>query len=641
VSQANRVAAPTVPPTILGLGVTGHRDDNKVLSANLSAVHAVLNDVLRRIDRLVRERQVPTGPSVSLRLHSLFADGTDRSVAAMAASLGWDIAAILPFGRDLYSTVLEVERDETAAAESLAGALADARTFALADADREIAQLLALARAGDGAAARLLDAAVSSRIATAGAVMIQQSDIVIAVWDGVTRDHVGGTGHTLHCALGMGAAVLWIDPAEPENWRILRTTEALVAPKVQGAEERNRLLADLIDEALGTEPAAVSASSMASFAGEHWQDHSERWWTAYRRVETMFGDQRPFRSLRQRYERPEDIETGSGAPTLAKARALPGADVRFVRSIGTEVMRRFAWADGISARLSDAYRGGMTINFVISAFAVFAGIAYQPLASPEQKWAFALVELLLLTTILAITALGQRRRWHARWFEGRRVAEYLRHATILLLIGAARPAGRWPKGTTTSWPEYYARHALRSLGLPEATVTSAYLHGVASEMLGPVISSQRDYHEAKATRLSRVHARLDRFSTWMFKAAVVSVGVYLLLALAASGHAIAEARLEKAAKIFTFLGVFFPVSGAAIAGIRYFGDFERFSAISEVTASKLDNLHARLNLLLAAPVERLRYDEVAELAHAADDVIVSEIESWQAVFGGKHVTVPV
>jgi hypothetical protein len=32
---------------------------------------------------------------------------------------------------------------------------------------------------------------------------------------------------------------------------------------------------------------------------------------------------------------------------------------------------------------------------------------------------------------------------------------------------------------------------------------------------------------------------------------------------------------------------------------------------------------------------------VADLAHAADEVVVSEIESWQAVFGGKNVTVPV
>ena len=32
---------------------------------------------------------------------------------------------------------------------------------------------------------------------------------------------------------------------------------------------------------------------------------------------------------------------------------------------------------------------------------------------------------------------------------------------------------------------------------------------------------------------------------------------------------------------------------------------------------------------------------VTELAHAADDIVFAEIENWQAVFGGKHIAVPV
>ena len=35
------------------------------------------------------------------------------------------------------------------------------------------------------------------------------------------------------------------------------------------------------------------------------------------------------------------------------------------------------------------------------------------------------------------------------------------------------------------------------------------------------------------------------------------------------------------------------------------------------------------------------YDLAANIARAMDEVVVSEIENWQAVFGGKHITVPV
>jgi hypothetical protein len=103
----------------------------------------------------------------------------------------------------------------------------------------------------------------------------------------------------------------------------------------------------------------------------------------------------------------------------------------------------------------------------------------------------------------------------------------------------------------------------------------------------------------------------------------------------------AARALPQATEIFTFLGVLLPTFGAAIAGIRYFGDFERFAAISEVTAGKLDAVHARITLLLSGGEAALDYGRVSDLAHAADDIVVSEIENWQAVFGGKHVTVPV
>ena len=64
---------------------------------------------------------------------------------------------------------------------------------------------------------------------------------------------------------------------------------------------------------------------------------------------------------------------------MAAARVLTASDPAFAPSLDVEVLRRFAWADGISAWLSDAYRGGMTANFVLAACAVVVGLAYQPL----------------------------------------------------------------------------------------------------------------------------------------------------------------------------------------------------------------------------------------------------------------------
>jgi hypothetical protein len=326
---------------------------------------------------------------------------------------------------------------------------------------------------------------------------------------------------------------------------------------------------------------------------------------------------------------------------MTAAAALPGQSGDFIAHIKTDVLRRFAWADGISARMSDTYRGGMILNFLFSSFAIVGGIAYLPFASTGDKWLFALFELTLLAAILVITFVGQNRRWHGRWFETRRVAEYLRQAPIMLVLGVGRPGGRWPRGAHTSWPEFYARHALRDAGLPPVTLTPDYLKGALAGLLLPHVTSQRDYHRAKAHRLEQAHRRLDRLSELMFTLAVVSVSLYLLLKFGGAVGLISPDIAYGSSKLFTFLGVLLPTFGGALSGIRFFGDFERFSAISQVTAGKLDAILARLAPLLAAPDSAIDYARAAELAHATDDVVTSEIESWQAVFSGKHITVPV
>ena len=76
--------------------------------------------------------------------------------------------------------------------------------------------------------------------------MIEQSDILIGIWDGASRAFIGGTGHTLAVALEMGAPVIWIDANAPESWRILRAPESLALLAAPPGEDRAALLATLV-----------------------------------------------------------------------------------------------------------------------------------------------------------------------------------------------------------------------------------------------------------------------------------------------------------------------------------------------------------------------------------------------------------
>ena len=655
------------------MGVTGHREANATFAANRTAIEKTLTAVFALIDQAVAA--VPAvsaqGSGAPTRLHSLLVDGLDQIAASQAVARGWEVVAPLPFGSMLNTAINAhpVDGDEArklmsgdsavsvatqARVASLLNLAGQARLFELADRDDEIAALF-LARLDapqDVSKAQAYSFAASERVALAARVMIEQSDLIIGVWDGVSTSFVGGTGHTIALALDMGAPVVWIDARAPEDWCILYVPESLagiMAGAPMGPDREDaliRLVQSAVKPTAGTKPSdhAKHAEGLAALDAEQWRPHSNPVWHGYRRVEALFGStDRPdrYRSLRQTYESPDGIADGTFGPPMSLAASLPGQEPGFVDRIKIEVLRRFAWADGISARLSDTYRGGMILNFLFSAFAIVGGVAYLPFSTTNQKWIFAVFELALLAGILVITFWGQNRRWHGRWFETRRVAEYLRHAPIMLMLGVARPPGRWPRGAHTSWPEYYARHALRDVGLPEVKVTTAYLRASLTGLLLPHVTAQRDYHRQKAARLALAHHRLDKLSEAMFTLAVVSVSFYLGLKLAGALHMIDTEIAAGLSKLFTFFGVLLPTFGGAISGIRFFGDFERFSAISEVTSEKLQVVSDRLELLLAAPDGAIGYARAAELAHAADDIVVGEIESWQAVFGGKHITVPV
>jgi hypothetical protein len=668
---------PPPPPVRLALGVTGHRPGNAAYAQNEAAIMATLGRLFDVIANAVAAEtpHLGLGGGAATRLHSMLVDGVDQIAALEAIARGWDLVAPLPFGQALNRAINAHPESVADAHALLAGAepgdsdcaaraaaidrfSPKAQLFPLADRDPEITSLyLAMLDVPhDRARSRAYAFAASERVELAAHVMIEQSDLLIGVWDGASTSMVGGTGHTIALALDMGAPVVWIDARRPDGWFVLNAPEelaAIMAASVPAAGAAcdaaavERLVGAALRPAVGPHHVVRTNGHLegpAALASARWRPHSTVLFHGYRRVEALFGatDNRGrTRNLTVTYEPPAAIAGGSAAAQLGAIAALPGQDATFVPKLATGIMQRFAWADGISAHLSDTYRGGMMLNFLFSAFAITVGIAYLPFATSDQKWLFALVEMTFLIGILGITFVGQRRRWHGRWFETRRVAEYLRQAPYMLLLGVARPAGRWPRGTHTSWPEHYARHTLREIGLPRVTITTAYLRAALQGLLLPMVTGQRDYHRAKAARLARAHHQLDAVSETLFTLAVVSVASYLAFKLGGKLGVISPDIAKNLSYGFTFLGVFLPTFGGAISGMRFFGDFERFSAISEVTAEKLDGVAQRLHVLLAAPESAVDYARAAELAHATDDIVIGEIESWQAVFGGKHITVPV
>ena len=639
---------PVESPVRLAIGITGHRGGNG------ADIAAVLEQIFTEIEEaLAAERSAAPELIVHpTRLHTLLAYGVDQLAAAAANELGWEIVAPLPFGRTLNIAINAHPQSHADGMALLAGGDASdpdvqahanrirhwsdhARLFQLADRDAEIAALFeaTLASPNDALRSRHFRAAVGSQAALAGRVMVEQSDLLIGVWDNGYRDSVGGTGHTIVSALEIGTPVLLIDPARPEHWSILSSTESLAGWQAHTGKDRERLHS-VISNALR----ARDGSMARTLQDETWHPRSTRAATLYRRIEALFGGEpRPFRSLVQHFESPERIASGSAAPLVEVATALArrrsraclGRDRR--HPAGLRARRRHI--DATVGQLSQ--RHGRQLSPVRT-----RGDSSARLGVGGDKWLFSLAEFGLLSAIVLITWLGGRRRLHARWFETRRAAEYLRHAPILLLVGVARPPSHWPQATDAAWPEYAVRHKLRALGLPEMIVTRAFLRSALQGLFAPHVASQRAYHQAKCKRLETISHRLDRLAVTLFKVAVGAVALWLLLSAGAALQWLPHEWPNASSNTFGFLAVALPTLGASIAGIRYFGDFERFAAISEVTAGKLAQVEERIGQLLAGPDAAIDYEGVSRLAHGIDGIVVDEIESWQAVFSGKPMALP-
>ncbi len=230
------------------MGITGHRESYPALADNRLGVADALQGVFGRIDDGLRALRpvAATSPGSTARLLTLLAHGVDQTAAIQAEVRGWEIVGVLPFGQRVNAVVnaLPQTREDALAllgdgtapepavqarAEQIRQWSGKTRVFALADRDAEIEALMLATfdTPDDLEAAQQFGAAVSAQAALAGRVMIEQSDLLVGVWDGRTHSRVGGTGHTIITALEVGTPVLLIDPVRPEDWSIVYSIEEL------------------------------------------------------------------------------------------------------------------------------------------------------------------------------------------------------------------------------------------------------------------------------------------------------------------------------------------------------------------------------------------------------------------------------
>lgn len=571
----------------LRVGVTGHRLA-RLEGVDLPSLAEGVRAVMAAIDGTLRD-------APSLHLVSSLAEGADSIAADAALGQGWRLDVVLPLPQADYAGDFArgAQRDAHLARVTAAHALFELPVASVGNGDRTAAY------------------------ERAGRIVLSQSDIVIAIWDGQPARGRGGAAQIIAEAVLRGIPVIHIDPATPAVPMLLWDGLSEHDFGQQSVETVSRSgidrLPDVIDHLIRRAPDRVGDALLAEIERPT-RRRRRRFAIAYPLLLTVMG------------------VGGTSKPTGEE----PLGEVAQPEASDAVNQHRlalwFARADANAVAAAQTFRSAYVTNFTLAAFAVIVSLL--GLAMPYAvKPVLAVIELVAIGTILAVTSLGRRANWHRRWLDQRHLAERLRCLLIARRMGElGLRRGRTIEANWVTW----AMHAVgRMTGLPNARIDDAYLADVLGDLIG-LIDRQIDYLDSDAARMHRLDHRLHRLGSWLF-GATAAVCVAVVAAKLVGGVVLIDVNGD-AMHRFSIGAIIasaaLPACGAAIYGIRMQSDF---AGIAERSATLAVRLRA-LRLLIEQ--DPLRFDLLSQRIRRTTDLLTEDLSNWLHIYRARPLALP-
>jgi hypothetical protein len=550
--------SPARPPLAVTVGVTGHRP-NRIpdgararIDADIASVLAAVRDACAAARDRHRGVFADTPPRAVLL--SALAEGADRYAARLAPDAGLGLSVALPFA------ITEYERDF----DDIGSRAEYHRLIAAAE------RVLVLPGRRD---------TLPGAYDAVGTVILENADIVLAVWDGGPSAGKGGTTDLLERAAAMGMPIVHVDAngvAEP----VVRWT-GLAAHPVAGldlghlpAAPALGVIAEVVDRIVRPPDDPRERQRLARYLAERWRRYN--WRLEVPVMLAMFGLRRMQRS---------DLEPAPPTALAAGLEKLAAGKDPSPAGLATYAAA-YGFADALAVRYGQVFRGSYVARFMLAAVAVIVGVL--ALVGGEVfgwvTWPLAVFQLVIVLVILLNTAVAARRDWHGRWREIRETAERMRAAVPSWLLGQVRNDAA---GTEPAWTGWYARASLRALGLWSGELDAPRLAAVKAT-LADFVEDQRAYHARSAALMRAIERRLGSFGRLAFVATLALVSLDI-------GLQIAGVDLPggwNAVLIGVTAGL--PVFGTASFGIRAIGDFEGTALRSARMAESLAGLGVAL-----------------------------------------------
>ena len=597
IENANFFTLPVCARAPLGIGVTGHRL-HRLGEGQVERVRVAADTVLAVIAAGTNEH--------GIRMVTALADGADTILGQQAVARSWQLDVVLPFSRETYATdfTTGTTRGDF---ESLLGAAHSAFELDEVRGDDE------------------REAAAYER---AGRIVLDQTEILIAVWDrGPVRGR-GGAAQIVAEAVLRGIPVIHIDP----------TSEAAPTVLWGGIEERDLgqqtvdtvpragldVLPELLRVLIGEPEDAAECRQLGLF-----EQKSKRSFPglAYPLLLALVGVRRLRRS---------DFTTPSEARSAQNLQVICDGGIAddggFRRRVSLLLSPRFGRADATATRYAQLFRSGYVLNFSLAALAVvlsLLGMIVPAYVMPT----LIVAELATISAILILTRTARRHGWHRHWLENRLLAEQLRCLSVACQLGDLRLGSI--SDEQGSWVSWTTRSTARALGLPSACVGRAYLECCRTTLVR-LIDDQISYLKVDGSRMHWLEHRLHRLGSALFVSTALICVVHFLVEIADKME-LHFAHYDYGSLLLalaTIASASLPAVGAAIYGIRMQGDFSG-------SAERSEALHAHLETLRDVVAEdTLDFDTLRRRVRRLSDLLTQGVATWRETYHARPLSLP-
>jgi hypothetical protein len=646
---ANRSDHPPKPRFALAIGIVGHRlrhwddADGRPLPAEqlqkiagdiqlaLKAIKSAAIQAYRDHGALFDDTPNAQRRAPELTLVSTLADGADTIAAKAALDLGYALDVPLPFA------VADYEKDFSSDAVDGHTPLQDFR--ALVGKARSVLQLPGQRRT-EADTKKQGNLKENRAYEAAGLTVLNQADILLAIWDGEGSRGRGGTAEMVAEAARQRIPIIHVDANGEAEPRILGDGSELyvAADAVEDLTpvELEMGLAKLVED-LVRPPAAVTNKRGRPGLIERYAPSLASETVALKR---FLGDRFRRRNLRPEFPimlavawvrkcRLTDYRPNPPAELAEGYLALSPPASDSGPSTAKILAEAYGWADAISIRFAQVFRSAVVANFTLAALTIILA-TFSLTLSQDRKIVFVAIEFVLIGLVLINTMRGWWAGWHRRWFEAREVAERLRTALPLWALGI-RPATFF--GQEPTWTGWYARAIVRSQN-PEWLAE-------AHSTLQKVLDDQCTYHIRSAEQMGKLERRIERLGLALFILTFVLAMAFLVYLKYSPSHRFdipslphGTVVLYKAVILVTALSASLPALASAIYAIRIIGDFGGSARRSERTLAALELLQKAA----ARDADDLRALRV--IARAAAEAMLGDVASWRLATESRALDIP-